>query len=121
MLFRLGNPSRNTAKISFLVLDCDGIIYNSNRLKTAAYRATLANFTNPLVDAEGQDAFERLHLSDVSVSRWVKFRTFFTDVRKQQSLCLRSNPHVVLEGVARLNIGTRRHHSTRVWNRVYLT
>lgn len=55
MLFRLGAtlPAAAAAaagsvastlaatRISLLVLDCDGIIYDSNRLKTAAYRSTL--------------------------------------------------------------------------------
>lgn len=36
-------------RISLLVLDCDGIIFDSNKLKTAAYRQTLAAFTAPIV------------------------------------------------------------------------
>ena len=59
------------------VLDCDGVIFNSNRLKTNAYRATLAEIG---VRPEHVDAFVELHLSDVSVSRFVKFQRFFADV-----------------------------------------
>ena len=53
------------------------MIFNSNRLKTNAYRATLAEIG---VRPEHVDAFVELHLSDVSVSRFVKFRRFFADV-----------------------------------------
>ena len=59
------------------VLDCDGVIFNSNRLKTEAYRATLREIG---VQPDHVDAFVKLHLSDVSVSRFVKFQTFFSEV-----------------------------------------
>ena len=59
------------------VLDCDGVIFNSNRLKTEAYRATLREIG---VQPDDVDAFVKLHLSDVSVSRFVKFQTFFSEV-----------------------------------------
>jgi phosphoglycolate phosphatase-like HAD superfamily hydrolase len=59
------------------VLDCDGIIFNSNRLKTDAYRATLREIGVAPVHVE---AFVDLHLSDVSVSRFVKFQKFFAEV-----------------------------------------
>ena len=66
------------AKVSLLVLDCDGIIYDSNRLKTIAYRTALQALE---VDADGVEQFVVMHLADVSVSRWVKFRRFFAEVR----------------------------------------
>jgi phosphoglycolate phosphatase-like HAD superfamily hydrolase len=78
MMLKLKLPGGALTKVSLLVLDCDGIIYDSNRLKTEAYRSTLQTME---VDAVGVDEFVSMHLNDVSVSRWVKFRRFFTEVR----------------------------------------
>jgi phosphoglycolate phosphatase-like HAD superfamily hydrolase len=69
--------AKKKINVKLLILDCDGIIFNSNNLKTNAYRETLKNLN---VSAKGIDDFVKLHLSDVSVSRFVKFRTFFKEV-----------------------------------------
>ena len=58
-------------------MDCDGVIFDSNKLKTDAYRQTLRDLG---VDDAGVEAFVKLHLADVSVSRYVKFRTFFAEI-----------------------------------------
>ena len=68
---------RGILSVKLLVLDCDGIIFNSNQLKTQAYRHTLSNIG---CSTEEIAQFVALHLSDVSVSRFVKFTSFFTDI-----------------------------------------
>lgn len=75
MLFR--TTHRGILSVKLLVLDCDGIIFNSNQLKTQAYRHTLSNIG---CSTEEIAQFVHLHLSDVSVSRFVKFTSFFTDI-----------------------------------------
>ena len=65
--------------IKLLILDCDGIIFDSNNLKTEGYRQSLRALK---VSEEGVNDFVKLHLSDVSVSRFVKFQRFFSDIYK---------------------------------------
>ena len=68
---------RLVGPLRLLMIDCDGVIFDSNRLKTAAYRRTLEKMSVP---PDKVDDFEALHLADVSISRFVKFRRFFTEV-----------------------------------------
>ena len=63
--------------IKLLIFDCDGIIFDSNNLKTEAYRQTIRSLK---VSEAGVEKFANYHLSDVSVSRFVKFTHFFTDM-----------------------------------------
>ena len=69
--------AKKRINVKLLVLDCDGIIFNSNNLKTNAYRETLRGMG---VSKKGVDDFVELHLSDVSVSRFVKFSRFFKEM-----------------------------------------
>jgi phosphoglycolate phosphatase-like HAD superfamily hydrolase len=69
--------AKGTLPIRLCVLDCDGIIFNSNQLKTQAYRSTLSELG---CTTEDISKFVSLHLSDVSVSRFVKFKKFFADI-----------------------------------------
>jgi phosphoglycolate phosphatase-like HAD superfamily hydrolase len=76
-LLNFQTTSQGILPIKLCVLDCDGIIFNSNQLKTAAYRSTLSDLN---CSTEEISKFVDLHLSDVSVSRFVKFTAFFKDI-----------------------------------------
>ena len=76
-LLNFQTTSQGILPIKLCVLDCDGIIFNSNQLKTAAYRSTLSDLN---CSTEEISKFVELHLSDVSVSRFVKFTAFFKDI-----------------------------------------
>jgi|TARA_B110000208_G_scaffold40912_1_gene54153 phosphoglycolate phosphatase-like HAD superfamily hydrolase len=58
-------------------MDCDGIVFNSNHLKTAAYKNALLKMS--VVDSECDRFVNDFHLADVSVSRWIKFERFFAE------------------------------------------
>jgi len=64
-------------RLEALFLDCDGCIFNSNDLKTRAYRETLLALG--VSDKAHLERFIATHLSDVSVSRYVKFQRFFEE------------------------------------------
>ena len=74
--------AKKKLNVKLLILDCDGIIFNSNNLKTNAYREVLKKLN---VSNEGIEAFVKLHLSDVSVSRFVKFSKFFKEIYTELS------------------------------------
>ncbi|TNF35274.1 MAG: HAD family hydrolase [Deltaproteobacteria bacterium] len=56
-------------------LDCDGVIYDTNRLKCDAYRHALAGYPEAEVDAVVAH-----HKATGGVSRFVKLRRFFTEL-----------------------------------------
>ena len=76
-ILRFQTTSQGILPIKLLVLDCDGVIFNSKQLKTEAYRSTLSDLgCSPTEVVQ----FVSLHLSDVSVSRFVKFTQFFDGI-----------------------------------------
>ena len=68
----------HTIEVDLIVTDCDGIIFDSNSLKTAAYRAAIADIEN---DELAERFVNEIHLADVSVARGIKFERFFTEER----------------------------------------
>jgi len=56
-------------------LDCDGVIYDTNRLKCDAFRHALAGYPEDAVDA-----LVDYHKKTGGVSRFVKLRRFFTEM-----------------------------------------
>jgi len=62
----------------YLVFDCDGVILDSNNLKTAGFRFALRNEPEPLVDE-----LVNYHLQHGGISRQEKFAYYF-DVLKGQ-------------------------------------
>ncbi|NEP50560.1 MAG: HAD family hydrolase [Moorea sp. SIO3C2] len=57
-----------------VIFDCDGVLFDSNALKTEAFRETLANYPQAIVDE-----FIAYHQKYGGISRYVKLRAFFTD------------------------------------------
>ncbi len=60
-----------------IIFDCDGVIFDSNALKTAAFREVLAAYPQEVVDE-----FIVYHQTNGGISRYVKLRVFFTDFLK---------------------------------------
>jgi len=69
--------------VDLIFMDCDGIVFDSNSNKTNAYRRTVELLGE---DPDGVDAMTALHLADVSVSRFEKFRQFFTEISPKQDV-----------------------------------
>eukprot|EP00811_Abedinium_folium_P006121 NODE_15634_length_1039_cov_5.241228.p1 GENE.NODE_15634_length_1039_cov_5.241228~~NODE_15634_length_1039_cov_5.241228.p1 ORF type:complete len:244 (-),score=60.09 NODE_15634_length_1039_cov_5.241228:227-958(-) len=63
--------------VNLVIMDCDGVIFDSNNIKTAAYRDAIAAI-------DGVELAERfvheIHLRDVSVARRVKFEEYFSQM-----------------------------------------
>lgn len=63
-----------------LVLDCDGVILNSNHLKIDAYFATAINFG---ANEQQAQALVDYHIKLGGISRFVKFQYFLSDILQQ--------------------------------------
>ncbi|GAB4534225.1 MAG: HAD hydrolase-like protein [Pleurocapsa sp.] len=57
-----------------IIFDCDGVLLNSNALKTEAFRKILTAYPQDIVAR-----FIDYHQTNGGISRYVKLRTFFTD------------------------------------------
>ena len=58
-----------------MVFDCDGVLIESNRVKTLAFGQTVSEF--------GQEAMDRMmayHRENGGMSRWKKFEWFYREV-----------------------------------------
>lgn len=60
------------APYDLLLFDFDGVLFNTNRIKTEAFRQTLADYPRDKVDA-----FVRYHELNGGISRHIKFAHFF--------------------------------------------
>ena len=66
-----------TTPCKAIIFDCDGVLFDSNALKTAAFREVLAAYPQEVVDK-----FIVYHQTNGGISRYVKLRVFFTDFLK---------------------------------------
>ena len=64
-------------KYKTIIFDCDGVILNSNKIKTKAFKKTLSNYKKELVDQ-----FIFYHESNGGISRYEKLRFFVTELAK---------------------------------------
>ena len=65
----------NFKKYKTIIFDCDGVILNSNKLKTEAFKETLSNYKKELVDE-----FISYHESNGGISRYEKIRYFVEEL-----------------------------------------
>ena len=68
----------NIDKYDFVIFDCDGVILDSNKLKSNAFAEALSNEPPDLV-AE----FVEYHKENGGISRYEKFRYYFEEMKKQ--------------------------------------
>jgi len=59
------------------IFDCDGVILNSNRVKSDAFSMALSSEDETLVDE-----FIQYHQENGGVSRYIKFEYFFKNIKK---------------------------------------
>ena len=69
----------NLANYDYFVFDCDGVILDSNRLKSHAFASAL-----PGEPAELVQAFVEFHKQNGGISRYEKFRHYFQELKKSQ-------------------------------------
>ena len=67
------------SKYNYLVFDCDGVILDSNPLKSRAFAEAL-----PGEPAESVRAFVDFHQHHGGISRYEKFRHYFHELKKSQ-------------------------------------
>tara|TARA_B110000467_G_C18336488_1_gene498377 strand:+ start:3594 stop:4244 length:651 start_codon:yes stop_codon:yes gene_type:complete len=68
----------NIDKYDFFIFDCDGVILDSNKLKSNAFAEVLSNEPSDLV-AE----FIKYHKENGGISRYEKFKYYFEEMKKQ--------------------------------------
>ena len=59
---------------SSIIFDCDGVIFDSNKLKVEAFRKTLSAYPPDVVEK-----FILYHKQNAGISRYVKFRAFIVN------------------------------------------
>jgi len=90
----------NFEKYSFIIFDCDGVILDSNKLKSEAFAEALINEPPDLVLE-----LVEYHKKNGGISRYEKFRYYFEEIKKtiinQQDLKLVLNKFslIVREGI----------------------
>lgn len=66
-------------KYNTIVFDCDGVILDSNNIKTTAFRKTLSSFDKKFIDE-----FIQYHTSHAGISRYKKIDYFFNSIIKKE-------------------------------------
>jgi phosphoglycolate phosphatase-like HAD superfamily hydrolase len=69
----------NIERYTTLVFDCDGVILNSNKIKTEAFYETTKSFGHDFAQA-----LVDYHIQNGGVSRYAKFEYFFHKILNQQ-------------------------------------
>ena len=75
---RFATAGGASVSLEAVFLDCDGCIFDSNDLKTEAYRQ--AARAMGVADETIIEEFVALHLADVSVSRFIKFERLYDEL-----------------------------------------
>lgn len=92
-----------------LLLDCDGVIFDTNRAKSNAFRAALSGYPSHVVEA-----FMEHHVSHGGVSRYAKVERLFRELYVVPEAERDARTHEVLESYGRasrqayLDTGPRR-------------
>ena len=64
-----------------LIFDCDGIILNSNKIKTEAFREVVFHYGN-----EAAEELVNFHVMNGGISRYEKFNYFFETISSNHNL-----------------------------------
>jgi len=67
-------------KYATILLDCDGVVLDSNQIKTTAFRQTLDKYEESIVDE-----FIAYHKTNGGVSRFKKYKYFLKNLAKNYS------------------------------------
>ena len=60
-----------------ILLDCDGVLLDSNEIKTKVFKKTLQNEPEKLVNQ-----FIEYHKANQGIDRYKKFQYFFSEIKK---------------------------------------
>ena len=63
------------SKYKSIIFDCDGVILNSNEIKTNAFKKVLKQFNNQAIDE-----FIQYHKDNGGISRYIKFENFLNNI-----------------------------------------
>ena len=64
-----------------LIFDCDGIIFNSNKIKTEAFKEVVSHYGN-----EAAKELVKFHVMNGGISRYKKFNYFFETIASNHNL-----------------------------------
>ena len=67
-------------KYKSIIFDCDGVILNSNKIKTKSFREILREF-----DARAVQEFIDYHKNNGGISRYIKLDYFLTNILPKYS------------------------------------
>ena len=70
----------NIKKTNFVIFDCDGVILNSNKIKTNAFKQTLSKYPKDKVMQ-----LINFHKKNGGISRKIKFNYFFKEILKENN------------------------------------
>ncbi len=73
------------SKYKTVIFDCDGVILQSNKIKTNAFRSVLISEPDDLVDE-----FITYHQNNGGVSRYVKFEHYYRNIKQEKQYLLMS-------------------------------
>ena len=68
-------------KYKSIIFDCDGVILNSNEIKTASFKKILVQFNRNAVNE-----FLNYHKNNGGVSRYIKIEYFLTSILPKYSI-----------------------------------
>lgn len=68
-------------QLAYAIFDCDGVIVDSNEIKSAGFVAALEGEPEDAVNA-----FIKYHQDNGGISRFVKFRKYYTDIHPSESI-----------------------------------
>jgi phosphoglycolate phosphatase-like HAD superfamily hydrolase len=73
------------SKYKTVIFDCDGVIFQSNNIKTNAFRNALIGESDDLVDK-----FISYHQDNGGISRYVKFEHYYRNIKYEEQYLLMS-------------------------------
>lgn len=75
--------------LDFVIFDCDGVIIDSNKIKTEAFKEVLKKYPNQLVEK-----LIKYHKHNGGISRKIKFQYFFDNIMK-----LKNNKNLIKDSL----------------------
>ena len=79
-------------KYKSLIFDCDGVILNSNQIKTDAFKKVLKKYNTNAVDE-----FITYHRKNGGVSRYIKIENFLKNILLRENLKILSQIMYLLD------------------------
>ena len=78
----------NINKYKTIIFDCDGVILNSNEIKTESFRKALKNYDSKLVNQ-----FINFHKLNGGISRYEKIKVFLNDLVPKYNISIQNDSY----------------------------